>query len=60
MSFAAGIAFKVLDDRVETASGHVSIGTMHLAKGMEFRAVAGSHSSRKARREDRRLSGRAL
>ena len=25
---------------VETASGHVSIGTMHLAKGLEFRAVA--------------------
>src|SRR5260370_38549597 len=29
----------VLDDRVETARGHVSIGTMHLAKGLEFRAV---------------------
>jgi superfamily I DNA/RNA helicase len=37
---AAGLAFKVLDERVETASGHVSIGTMHLAKGLEFRAVA--------------------
>jgi superfamily I DNA/RNA helicase len=37
---AAGIAFKVLDERVETASGHISIGTMHLAKGLEFRAVA--------------------
>jgi superfamily I DNA/RNA helicase len=24
----------------DTASGHVSIGTMHLAKGLEFRAVA--------------------
>ena len=35
----AGIAFKVLDDHVETASGHVSISTMHLAKGLEFRAV---------------------
>lgn len=35
-----GLAFKVLDDHVETASGHVSIGTMHLAKGLEFRAVA--------------------
>ena len=32
--------FKVLDDHVETASGHVSISTMHLAKGLEFRAVA--------------------
>ena len=35
----AGLAFKVLDERVETASGHVSISTMHLAKGLEFRAV---------------------
>ena len=31
--------FKVLDEHVETASGHVSISTMHLAKGLEFRAV---------------------
>jgi len=36
---AAGIAFKILDENVETASGHVSISTMHLAKGLEFRAV---------------------
>jgi len=36
----AGMAFKVLDDHVETTSGHVSICTMHLAKGLEFRAVA--------------------
>ena len=36
----AGLAFKVLDDNVETASGYVSISTMHLAKGLEFRAVA--------------------
>jgi hypothetical protein len=36
----AGVPFKVLDDHVETAAGHVSIGTMHLAKGLEFRAVA--------------------
>ena len=35
----AGIAFKVLDEHVETTSGHVSISTMHLAKGLEFRAV---------------------
>jgi superfamily I DNA/RNA helicase len=35
----AGIAFKVLDDHVQTTSGHVSISTMHLAKGLEFRAV---------------------
>jgi superfamily I DNA/RNA helicase len=36
----AGVPFKVLDDNVETISGHISIGTMHLAKGLEFRAVA--------------------
>jgi mRNA-degrading endonuclease RelE of RelBE toxin-antitoxin system len=35
----SGLPFKVLDEKVETASGHVSIGTMHLAKGLEFRAV---------------------
>jgi len=36
----AGMQFKVLDDHVETAHGRVSISTMHLAKGLEFRAVA--------------------
>jgi mRNA-degrading endonuclease RelE of RelBE toxin-antitoxin system len=36
----AGLAFQVLDEHVETVSGHVSISTMHLAKGLEFRAVA--------------------
>ncbi len=35
----AGMAFKILDEHVETISGHVSISTMHLAKGLEFRAV---------------------
>ena len=35
----AGLAFKVLDEHVETSSGHVSVCTMHLAKGLEFRAV---------------------
>jgi len=35
----SGIPYKVLDEHVETTSGHVSIGTMHLAKGLEFRAV---------------------
>jgi superfamily I DNA/RNA helicase len=29
----------MLDEHVETASGKVSMGTMHLAKGLEFRAV---------------------
>jgi len=35
----AGMLFKILDDHVETTGGHVSICTMHLAKGLEFRAV---------------------
>ena len=35
----AGISFKILDEHVETTSGYASIGTMHLAKGLEFRAV---------------------
>ncbi|MEW6210932.1 MAG: UvrD-helicase domain-containing protein [Acidobacteriota bacterium] len=35
----SGLSFRVLDDRVETASGYVSVSTMHLAKGLEFRAV---------------------
>jgi superfamily I DNA/RNA helicase len=35
----AGIPFKVLDDNVEAISNYASIGTMHLAKGLEFRAV---------------------
>lgn len=36
---AADLPFEVLDEHVETAIGHVSILTMHLAKGLEFRAV---------------------
>ena len=36
---AAGLLFKVLDEHVETVSGHAAICTMHLAKGLEFRAV---------------------
>jgi superfamily I DNA/RNA helicase len=35
----SGLSFTVLDDKVETTYGHVSICTMHLAKGLEFRAV---------------------
>lgn len=35
----SGMAFKILDEHVETTSGHISICTMHLAKGLEFRAV---------------------
>ena len=36
---AAGLPFKVLDEHVETTIGLTSICTMHLAKGLEFRAV---------------------
>lgn len=34
-----GLPFKILDENAETTGGHASICTMHLAKGMEFRAV---------------------
>lgn len=36
----AGIPYKVLDAHVATSAGHISVSTMHLAKGLEFRAVA--------------------
>jgi mRNA-degrading endonuclease RelE of RelBE toxin-antitoxin system len=36
----SGMHFKVLDDYVETTFGHVCVSTMHLAKGLEFKAVA--------------------
>jgi superfamily I DNA/RNA helicase len=36
----AGMPCKILDERVDTAAGFASISTMHLAKGLEFRAVA--------------------
>ncbi|QVL46998.1 MAG: UvrD-helicase domain-containing protein [Thiocapsa sp.] len=35
-----GLPAKILDEHVETDQGHLSIATMHLAKGLEFRAVA--------------------
>lgn len=35
----SGLPFRVLDDHIETISGYVSICTMHLAKGLEFRTV---------------------
>lgn len=35
----AGIPYRVLDEDVETTSGLACICTMHLAKGLEFRAV---------------------
>ncbi|QVL30250.1 DEAD/DEAH box helicase [Telmatocola sphagniphila] len=36
----AKLTVKILDENVETVAGQVSICTMHLAKGLEFRAVA--------------------
>ena len=36
----AGLKLRVLDEHVETAIDHVSVCTMHLAKGLKFRAVA--------------------
>ena len=37
---ASGLPFTVLDANVNIQSGQVSVSTMHLAKGLEFRAVA--------------------
>jgi mRNA-degrading endonuclease RelE of RelBE toxin-antitoxin system len=34
-----GRPFKLLDENVEPSNDHVTISTMHLAKGLEFRAV---------------------
>ncbi len=36
----AGLQFKLLDEHADTSVGAISIGAMHLAKGLEFRAVA--------------------
>jgi hypothetical protein len=36
----AGLPFAVLDEKMRPKHGSVSVGTMHLAKGLEFRAVA--------------------
>jgi len=36
---AAGIPYKTLDEEMETTTGNISLCTMHLAKGLEFRAV---------------------
>ncbi|HLB47718.1 MAG TPA: UvrD-helicase domain-containing protein [Anaerolineales bacterium] len=35
----AGLAFTVLNDQMETITGQVALSPMHLAKGLEFRAV---------------------
>ncbi len=37
---AADAKSLVLDERMETRSGHIALATMHHAKGLEFRAVA--------------------
>jgi superfamily I DNA/RNA helicase len=37
---AAGLTARALDGRVEIKSGSVNVATMHLAKGLEFKAVA--------------------
>ena len=36
----AGLPYRVLDDGSTTGDDPVSVSTMHLAKGLEFRAVA--------------------
>jgi hypothetical protein len=36
----AKIDFKILDERVDVSSGRAALCTMHLAKGLEFRAIA--------------------
>ncbi|MDR2012600.1 MAG: DNA helicase, partial [Rhodanobacter sp.] len=36
----AGLPFVVLDEKVQSVIGKVSVATMHFAKGLEFRAVA--------------------
>ena len=37
---AAGMSAVALDERSEAVRGSIAVGTMHLAKGLEFRAVA--------------------
>lgn len=32
--------YKILDEHMRVPSGYASLGTMHLAKGLEFKAVA--------------------
>lgn len=36
----AGLEVGLLDEKVSVPAGHVSVGTMHLAKGLEFGVVA--------------------
>src|SRR5207245_307887 len=37
---SGGLSFALLDDDVKTVRDRVSVGTMHLSKGLEFRTVA--------------------
>lgn len=37
---SAGLKYKLLNQNVETTVGSISLASMHLAKGLEFRAVA--------------------
>src|SRR5690606_6289821 len=37
---SSGFKYRILDAHLDILSGHVSVGTMHMAKGLEFRAVA--------------------
>jgi superfamily I DNA/RNA helicase len=36
---ATGLSWLELSERVQDATGQVLVGTMHLAKGLEFKAV---------------------
>lgn len=36
---STGVAYTVLNEKIQLKSGHLSISTMHLAKGLEFKAV---------------------
>lgn len=36
----AGLPYKILDEHMRVPSGYAFLGTMHLAKGLEFKAVA--------------------
>jgi superfamily I DNA/RNA helicase len=35
----SGLSLKIIDENVETVTGHVFVGTMHFAKGLKFRSV---------------------
>jgi superfamily I DNA/RNA helicase len=36
---SSGFKYRILDAHLDILNGHASIGTMHMAKGLEFRAV---------------------